>query len=253
MELSLAGTPNPSPMGLKMCAPVIMAFGTPEQEGAAPAADPVVRHLVVPGAIPSPARGRTWPRLQMRAVRDGDDYVLNGSKIWTTHAQWADWMFCLVRTSTEGKPQEGISFLLLPMTLPGIQIKPLPTLDGPAGGRAGDQPGLLRQCPRAGRQPDRRGEQGLDLRQVPAGVRARQRLRARPACTAAQGRRRWPRWNGPTTAGRWSSDPDFRRRIAELEIARGGRMNATELADLRDAGRARRCHGRGLVDAEAGR
>jgi alkylation response protein AidB-like acyl-CoA dehydrogenase len=70
----------------------------------------------------------------MKAERDGDDYVLNGSKIWTTHAQWADWMFCLVRTSSEGKPQEGISFLLLRMDTPGIQIKPLPTLDGPAEG-----------------------------------------------------------------------------------------------------------------------
>jgi alkylation response protein AidB-like acyl-CoA dehydrogenase len=70
----------------------------------------------------------------MSAVRDGDDYVLNGSKIWTTHAQWADMIFCLVRTSREGKHQEGISFIIFPMTLPGIKISPLPTLDGPAEG-----------------------------------------------------------------------------------------------------------------------
>ena len=70
----------------------------------------------------------------MSAVRDGDDYVLNGSKIWTTHAQWADMIFCLVRTSREGKHQEGISFIVFPMTLPGIKISPLPTLDGPAEG-----------------------------------------------------------------------------------------------------------------------
>lgn len=133
MELSLAGTPNPSPMGLKMCAPVILAFGTEEQKK---------QHL--PPILSSdiwwcqgysePGSGSDLASLQMKAERDGDDYVLNGSKIWTTQAQWADWMFCLVRTSTEGKPQNGISFLLLRMDTPGIQIKPLPTLDGPAEG-----------------------------------------------------------------------------------------------------------------------
>jgi len=131
MEMSAAGTPSPSPMGLKMCAPVILAFGTPEQKA---------QHL--PPILSSdiwwcqgysePGSGSDLASLQMKAVRDGDDYVLNGSKIWTTHAQWADWMFCLVRTSSEGKPQNGISFLLLRMDTPGIQIKPLPTLDGPA-------------------------------------------------------------------------------------------------------------------------
>ncbi|WP_425995968.1 acyl-CoA dehydrogenase family protein [Caulobacter sp. DWR1-3-2b1] len=133
MELSLAGTPNPSPMGLKMCAPVVLAFGTEEQKK---------QHL--PPILSSdiwwcqgysePGAGSDLASLQMKAERDGDDYVLNGSKIWTTQAQWADWMFCLVRTSSEGKPQSGISFLLLRMDSPGIQIKPLPTLDGPAEG-----------------------------------------------------------------------------------------------------------------------
>ncbi|MBI5940086.1 MAG: acyl-CoA dehydrogenase family protein [Caulobacterales bacterium] len=131
MEMSLAGVPTASPMGLKMVAPVIMAFGTPEQKA---------RHL--PPIINSdiwwcqgysePGSGSDLASLQMKAERDGDDYILNGSKIWTTHAQWADWMFCLVRTSFDGKPQNGISFLLLRMDTPGIQVKPLPTLDGPA-------------------------------------------------------------------------------------------------------------------------
>jgi len=131
MEMSLAGVPTSSPMGLKMVAPVIMAFGTDEQKA---------QHL--PPILSSdiwwcqgysePGSGSDLASLQMKAERDGDDYVLNGSKIWTTHAQWADWMFCLVRTDNSGKPQEGISFLLLRMDTPGIQIKPLPTLDGPA-------------------------------------------------------------------------------------------------------------------------
>jgi hypothetical protein len=77
----------------------------------------------------------TWQKSFMRADRDGDHYLLNGSKIWTTHAQWADWMFCLVRTSREDKPQKGISFLLLDMKTPGITVRALPTLDIPAEGQ----------------------------------------------------------------------------------------------------------------------
>ena len=133
MEMALAGTPNTSNMGLRMCAPVIMAFGTDEQKA---------QHL--PKILSSdvwwcqgysePGSGSDLASLQMKAVRDGDDYVLNGSKIWTTYAQWADWMFCLVRTSQEDRPQKGISFLLLDMKTPGITIRPLPTLDGPTPG-----------------------------------------------------------------------------------------------------------------------
>jgi alkylation response protein AidB-like acyl-CoA dehydrogenase len=77
-----------------------------------------------------PGSGSDLASLQLRAVRDGDDYVLNGSKIWTTHAHFANRMFCLVRTSTEGKPQAGISFLLLDMATPGITVKPIRTLAG---------------------------------------------------------------------------------------------------------------------------
>ena len=134
MELSAAGTPTVSPMGVSMVAPVLMAFGSDEQKA---------KHL--PPILSSdvwwcqgysePGSGSDLASLQMSALRDGDDYVLNGSKIWTTHAQWADMIFCLVRTSKEGKHQEGISFIIFPMTLPGITVAPLPTLDGPAEGQ----------------------------------------------------------------------------------------------------------------------
>jgi alkylation response protein AidB-like acyl-CoA dehydrogenase len=134
METSAAGCPIVSPMGLKMVAPVIMAFGTPEQKA---------QHL--PPILASdiwwcqgysePGSGSDLASLQMKAVRDGDDYILNGTKIWTTHAQWADWIFCLVRTSQGAKPQEGISFVLVDMRTPGITVRPLPTLDGPAEGQ----------------------------------------------------------------------------------------------------------------------
>ena len=133
MEMALAGAPSTSNMGLRMCAPVIMAFGSPEQKA---------QHL--PKILSSdvwwcqgysePGSGSDLASLSMKAERDGDHYVLNGSKIWTTYAQWADWMFCLVRTSVEDKPQKGISFLLLDMKTPGISIRPLPTLDGPVEG-----------------------------------------------------------------------------------------------------------------------
>jgi alkylation response protein AidB-like acyl-CoA dehydrogenase len=133
MEMSLAGVPTSSPMGLKMVAPVIMAFGSDAQK--AQHLPPILKSDIWwCQGYSEPGSGSDLASLQMKAERDGDDYVLNGSKIWTTHAQWADWMFCLVRTSSEGKPQEGISFLLLRMDTPGIQIKSLPTLDGPPDG-----------------------------------------------------------------------------------------------------------------------
>jgi alkylation response protein AidB-like acyl-CoA dehydrogenase len=133
MELSAAGTPPVSPMGISMVAPVIMAFGSEAQK--AKYLPPILRSDVWwCQGYSEPGAGSDLASLQMSAVRDGDDYVLNGSKIWTTHAQWADMIFCLVRTSREGIHQEGISFIIFPMTLPGIKISALPTLDGPAEG-----------------------------------------------------------------------------------------------------------------------
>jgi acyl-CoA dehydrogenase len=128
-ECAAAGAPNLAPMGLKMVGPVIMRFGTPEQKA-----------LYLPRILSGedywcqgysePGSGSDLASLQMKATADGDDYVLNGSKIWTTHAQWATHMFCLVRTRAEGKPQAGITFLLLDMTTPGIRVEPLITLAG---------------------------------------------------------------------------------------------------------------------------
>ncbi|MFM8375484.1 MAG: acyl-CoA dehydrogenase family protein, partial [Phenylobacterium sp.] len=133
MEMALAGAPSTSNMGLTMCAPVVMAFGTPEQK-----AEHLPKILSTDvwwcQGYSEPGSGSDLASLSLKAERDGDHYVLNGSKIWTTYAQWADWMFCLVRTSNEAIRQMGISFLLLDMKTPGISIVPLPTLDGPAEG-----------------------------------------------------------------------------------------------------------------------
>ena len=128
-ECARAGTPGLSPMGLKMVGPVIMRYGTPEQKA-------YYLPRILSGedywcqGYSEPGSGSDLASLQLRAVSDGDDYVLNGTKIWTTHAHFASRMFCLVRTGTEGKPQAGISFVLLDMDTPGITVKPIVTMAG---------------------------------------------------------------------------------------------------------------------------
>jgi len=128
-ECARAGAPGLAPMGLKMVAPVIMHYGTAEQR-----AHYLPRILSGEDywcqGFSEPGAGSDLASLQLRAVPDGDDYVLNGSKIWTTHAHFANRMFALVRTSGEGKPQAGISFLLLDMATPGISVEPIRTLAG---------------------------------------------------------------------------------------------------------------------------
>nr|WP_066782178.1 acyl-CoA dehydrogenase family protein [Sphingomonas sp. CCH5-D11] len=128
-EYARAHAPGLSPMGLKMVAPVIMHYGSPEQKA-------TLLPRILSGedrwcqGYSEPGSGSDLASLKLRAVRDGDHYVLNGSKIWTTHAHFANRMFCLVRTSTEGRPQTGITFLLLEMNTPGITVSPIHTLAG---------------------------------------------------------------------------------------------------------------------------
>ncbi len=128
-ECARASAPGLAPMGLRMVGPVIMGFGTPEQK-----AHYLPRILSGEDywcqGYSEPQAGSDLAALALRAVRDGDDYVLSGSKLWTTHAHWANRMFCLVRTLAEGKPQAGITFLLLDMNTPGIRVRPIITLAG---------------------------------------------------------------------------------------------------------------------------
>ncbi|HVN02426.1 MAG TPA: acyl-CoA dehydrogenase family protein [Caulobacteraceae bacterium] len=128
-ELAEAGAPTLPAMGLQMCGPVLMGRGTPEQKSYFLPRILSGEHYWCQG-YSEPGSGSDLASLQCRAVRDGDDYVINGSKIWTTHAHAANWMFLLVRTSTEGKPQAGISFLLLDMASPGITIRPIVSISG---------------------------------------------------------------------------------------------------------------------------
>ena len=132
-EMSGAGTPAVVPFGVRMCAPVIMAFGTDEQKAQHL---PPIRNFDLwwCQGYSEPGSGSDLAALSMKAERDGDDYILNGSKIWTTLAQHADWIFCLVRTSQEDKRQNGISFVLVDMHTPGVTVSSLPTLDMPREG-----------------------------------------------------------------------------------------------------------------------
>lgn len=124
-----AGAPPVVPFGVHMVAPVIMAFGNAGQKA---------RYL--PRILSSedfwcqgysePGSGSDLASLKTRAVRQGDRYVVNGQKTWTTMAQWADMIFCLVRTASDGKKQDGISFLLIDMHSPGITVRPIITFDG---------------------------------------------------------------------------------------------------------------------------
>ena len=128
-ETSTAGAPGMMPFGPDMVAPVIWTFGNEEQKK---------QHLpgILSGEVwwcqgySEPNSGSDLASLRTKAERDGDHYIVNGGKTWTTLAQWADWMFCLTRTDSSGKKQEGITFLLIDMKTPGISVHPIITMEG---------------------------------------------------------------------------------------------------------------------------
>ncbi len=127
--LAEEGAPRILPFGPKMVGPVIYTFGNEEQK---------VRFL--PGIREStvswcqgysePGAGSDLANLRTKAERNGDHYIVNGQKTWTSYAHWGDWIFCLVRTGASAKPQEGISFLLIDMKTPGVTVRPIIMLDG---------------------------------------------------------------------------------------------------------------------------
>jgi hypothetical protein len=129
MEMARADSPYLSSFSLKMVAPVLMKYGSAAQKQRFLPKIAAAEELWCQG-YSEPGSGSDLASLRTRAVRDGEHYVVNGQKIWTTNAHWADWIFCLVRTSTEGKPQEGISFLLIDMKTPGIKVEPIFLADG---------------------------------------------------------------------------------------------------------------------------
>ena len=121
--------PQPLAFGVNMVGPVIYTFGSEAQKKRYLPAILSLDDWWCQG-FSEPGSGSDLASLKTRAVRDGDHYIVNGQKTWTTLAQYADWIFCLVRTNTEAKKQEGISFLLIDMKTPGIEVRPIITMDG---------------------------------------------------------------------------------------------------------------------------
>ncbi|MBT5152548.1 MAG: acyl-CoA dehydrogenase [Gammaproteobacteria bacterium] len=128
-ECARAETPGISPMGLKMCGPMLIGYGTEEQKNYYLPRILSGEHIWCQG-YSEPGAGSDLASLKTFAGSDGDDYIVNGTKIWTSFAQHSNMMFALVRTSTEGKVQQGISFLLIDMATPGIKIEPIINLEG---------------------------------------------------------------------------------------------------------------------------
>jgi alkylation response protein AidB-like acyl-CoA dehydrogenase len=128
-ELAFGSTPRINPFGVAMVGPVIIEFGSEAQ-----------KRRFLPRILSSeelwcqgysePGAGSDLASLITRARRDGEHYIVNGAKTWTTMAQYADWIFCLVRTGSAAKKQEGISFLLIDMHSPGVSMRPIRTFDG---------------------------------------------------------------------------------------------------------------------------
>lgn len=128
-ELERAGAPSVIPMGLLYVAPVIYTFGSDEQKKRW-LPDILASRTFWGQGYSEPNSGSDLASLQCKAERDGDDYIVNGTKIWTSQGHYADWFFCLVRTDNSGKKQEGISFLCMEATTPGITVHPIITIDG---------------------------------------------------------------------------------------------------------------------------
>ena len=128
-ELALAGAPNSAVMGTKLVAPVLWTFGSDAQKD-------YYLPRILSGedywcqGFSEPGSGSDLASLSCRARRDGDKYVVDGSKIWTTHAQFSNRMFALVRTDNSGKKQAGISFLLIDLDTPGISVRPIHNIAG---------------------------------------------------------------------------------------------------------------------------
>ncbi|RZA37400.1 MAG: pimeloyl-CoA dehydrogenase large subunit [Lysobacteraceae bacterium] len=222
-ECALADAPAQLAFGIKMVAPVIMRYGSAEQQ-----AKFLPRILAAEDwwcqGYSETGSGSDLASLKMKAERDGDEYVLNGQKVWNTLGQFADWIFCLVRTDPTAKPQKGISFLLIDMKSPGITVRPTRLLDGtyevneiwfdnvrvPVSNRVGEENQgwtyakfLL-------------GHERTNIAGIGASKRELQRLKQEAAAVVKDGRS-------------LLEDPVFGNRIAQVEIE----LTALEVTNLR--------------------
>jgi alkylation response protein AidB-like acyl-CoA dehydrogenase len=222
-ECAAAGAPIQLPFAVKMVAPVLMTFGNAAQQEYFLPRILSGEHWWCQG-YSEPGSGSDLASLRTAAVRDGDDYVVSGQKTWNTYGQYADWIFCLVRTQTSGRPQEGISFLLIDMKSPGVSVRPIITLDGeheindiffdnvrvPVANRVGEENRgwtyakfLL-------------GHERTNTAGIGNCKRALARLKQTAATPAANGRPLW-------------ADSRFRDRVARVELE----LTALEITNLR--------------------
>jgi alkylation response protein AidB-like acyl-CoA dehydrogenase len=232
-ELARANTPELSPFGLVMVGPLLIEFGTDEQKQ---------RYLpkILSGdevwcqGYSEPNAGSDLAALQLRAEKDGDDYILNGQKTWTTNAQYADWIFVLARTSRDGRKQEGISFLLADIkNTEGIEVKPFLTTGGtPAFSETWFKDARVPQSNRVG--PENGGWA------MAKALLGHERTAIGGVSESAGWIHHVKRIAARTPLGKGCllDDPAFRRRIAAMEI----RLRAVTMAQNRT-----------LADAQLGR
>lgn len=212
-ELEKADAPRVPVFGLQLCGPVLMRYGTDEQ-----------KRKFLPRMLSGedywcqgysePEAGSDLANLKTRADRDGDHYVINGAKTWTSYAHEANWMFLLARTCQDVKPQGGISFLLLPMDTPGITIQPIVSLAGvheqnmvffdnvriPVSNRVGEE-----------NEGWTVAKYLLDWER--GGAAAANRLRR-----SLQAAKAFSKESDDFGSSFWADNPDFRRRVSLLEI-----------------------------------
>ena len=210
-ESTLAGAPSLAPMGLGMCGPMLIGFGTRAQK------DHYLPRILSGDdywcqGYSEPGAGSDLAALKLRADSDGEHYVLNGTKIWTTHAHVANRMFCLVRTDSGGKPQAGITFLLLDMDTPGITVEPIVFASGTHEVNQVFFDDV--RVPRANRVGEE--NQGwtvakylLEFERGGGGSAAQQTALARVRRLA---------WQIPTDDGTLADDPVFKRKLDAMDV-----------------------------------
>ena len=215
------GPPRITVLGRNLMGPTLMVHGTPEQK------DRWLSRILSAEDIWSqgfsePDAGSDLAGLKTRAVRDGDDFIVNGQKIWTSYGTFSDWIFALVRTDPEAPRHAGITFLAIDMRSPGVEARPLVQVDG----RAGFAEVFFTDVRVPASARDRRGQPRVGRRDDDARVRARRTVRARRALRARRGRagvdRAGARPATPTPASGTRSDRSTRRR-SPTGTTRGGR------------------------------
>ncbi len=223
-EMARADVPPIVPFGLGMVGPIIYSFGNDEQKKRF-LPDILATNVWWCQGFSESGAGSDLASLRTKAVRDGDDYIVNGTKTWTTLAQHADWIFCLVRTDADVKAQEGISFILIDMASPGITVNPIITIDG------GDEINEVNFEDVRVPADHLIGEEGKgwtyakkllthERTGIAAVARSKRQLEKLKKITASE-----PNGGGATLM----EDDDFRRRMSEVEIE----LMALEFTDLR--------------------